>query len=250
MLGIVLAGGLGTRLHPLTQVTNKCLLPIYDKPMIFWPIQTLVDSGIRDILLVCGGNAAGQFLKILGNGEDFGLKRLNYAYQSEPRGIADALKLAQDWASHESIAVILADNIYEDTFADSIKDFSNSRAGCKIFVKEVVRPEWYGVVELGNRESERTYEVRSIEEKPAQPKSSTIATGLYMYKPTLWQHIDSLTLSERGELEITDLNNIFLHDNSLVAEYVDGYWGDAGESINVYVDTNTQWAKIQRSKND
>jgi glucose-1-phosphate thymidylyltransferase len=250
MLGIVLAGGLGTRLYPLTRVTNKSLLPVYNKPMIFHPIQTLVDSGISDILLVCGGNSAGMFLKILGNGEDFGLARLNYAYQSEPKGIAHALKQARDWAEHESIAVILADNVFEDNFTESIRDFENSRAACKIFVKEVKRPEWYGVVELGNKKTSHTYSVQSIEEKPEQPKAKTVATGLYMYKPTIWQHIDALKLSGRGELEITDLNNIFLYENSLVAEKVPGYWGDAGESIDVYNEVCHQLALKYKSKHD
>lgn len=247
MLGIVLAGGMGTRLYPLTRVTNKSLLPVYDRPMIFWPIQTLVNSGIRDILLVCGGNAAGQFLKILGNGEYFGLKRLNYAYQAEAKGIADALKQAEDWAGDESIAVILADNIYEQTFEGAIHSFANSRAGCKIFVTEVAHPEWYGVVELG-KQRQGQWDVKSIIEKPKEPQANTIATGLYMYKPTLWQHINKLQLSGRGELEITDLNNIFLQEGKLVAEKVEGYWGDAGESIDVYVDTCTKLAELRRKK--
>jgi len=247
MLGIVLAGGMGTRLHPLTKVTNKSLLPVYDRPMVYWPIQTLVDSGIEDILLVVGGNSAGYFLKILGNGEEFGLRRLNYAYQSEAKGIAHALKLAEDWAADAPIAVVLADNIFEDSFADSIKAFESSRTGCKIFVKEVERPEWYGVVELGKKKSDG-YDVLSIEEKPEKPKANTIATGLYMYKPTVWNHIQKLRLSQRGELEITDLNMCFLKEGKLTAERLPGFWGDAGESIDVYVDTCTKWAGIKRSK--
>ncbi len=250
MLGVVLAGGTGSRLWPLTAVTNKSLLPIYDRPMIYWPIQTLVDSGIEDILLVCGGNSAGQFLKILGNGEAFGLRRLNYAYQAEARGIADALKQAEDWAGHASIAVILADNIYENHFKDTVDSFEDSRAGAKIFVTEVQQPEWYGVVELGKNTKGSEYEVCSIVEKPEEPRANTIATGLYMYKPTIWNHIKTLRMSGRGELEITDLNNLFLHEGKLAAEKIDGYWGDAGESIDVYVDTCTKWAEIQRSKND
>lgn len=249
MLGIVLAGGLGTRLYPLTSVTNKSLLPVYDRPMVFWPIQTLVDSGIDDILLVCGGNSAGQFLKVLGNGEYFGLKRLNYAYQSEPKGIAHALKQAQEWAGDESIAVILADNIFEDNFKDSIKKFEESRIGCKIFVKKVENPIWYGVVELG-KERDDLWEVKSIEEKPLIPKSNYISTGLYMYKPTVWQHINRLSMSKRNELEITDLNNIFLEQGKLAAEKLEGYWGDGGESIDVYADMCTTWTKIRREKNE
>jgi glucose-1-phosphate thymidylyltransferase len=247
MLGIVLAGGMGTRLYPLTKVTNKALLPVYDRPMVYWPIQTLVDSGIEDILLIAGGNSAGYFLQILGNGEEFGLRRLNYAYQSEAGGIAHALKLAEDWAGDAPIAVILADNIFEDSFRESVASFESSRAGCKLFVTEVERPEWYGVVEVGKKKCDGR-EVLSIEEKPKQPKAKTIATGLYMYKPTVWQHIQKLQLSQRGELEITDLNKCFLEEGKLVAETLPGFWGDAGESIDVYVDTCKQWAEIRRSK--
>ena len=232
MKGIILAGGLGTRLHPLTRVTNKCLLPVYDRPMIFWPIQTLVNSGINDIMIVCGGNAAGDFLRILGNGEDFGLSRLHYAYQSEPRGIADALKMAEAFAGNDPIMVILADNIFGDTFEHVVKRFPHYPADAMIFIKEVARPEWYGVVEV--EEGEGHPIVTSIEEKPQCPKAKTIATGLYVYGPVVWNFIDSLTPSARGELEITDLNNHFLDQGTLYADYVPGYWGDAGESLDVY----------------
>lgn len=247
MLGVVLAGGMGTRLWPLTKVTNKSLLPVYDRPMVHWPIRTLVESGIEDILLVCGGNASGEMLRVLSNGEDFALRRLMYAYQDEPRGIADALRLAEGWAGDDSIAVILADNIFEETFADAITDFEKSSAEAKIFVTEVDRPEWYGVVELGKNIRHSEYEVKSIEEKPVRPKANTIATGLYIYKPTVWQYIKSLKLSGRGELEITDLNNKFLLEGKLSAEMVEGYWGDAGESIDVYNNTCSTWAEIRRS---
>ncbi len=244
MKGIVLAGGLGTRLAPLTLVTNKCLLPVYDRPMIHWPIQTLVDSGIKDILLVCGGNAAGEFLRILGNGEDFGLKKLNYAYQSEPRGIADALRMAEEWAGDESIAVILADNIFENPCPNVIVDFEQSDYEAAIFITEVDHPEWYGVVELA---SDTFYpKVKSIVEKPKNPKTNFIVTGLYFYKSSVWNFIESLTPSVRGELEITDLNNYFLKEDALVAHPVEGYWGDAGESIDVYLNTCVKVAELRR----
>ncbi len=247
MKGICLAGGLGTRLDPLTRVTNKCLLPVYDRPMIYWPISTLVRSGIEDILLVCGGNAAGEFLRILGNGEDFGLKKLNYAYQSEPRGIADALRMAEEWAGDESIAVILADNIFEHACPGDLQEFDQSSDyEAAIFCTEVEHPEWYGVVEAETDPATGCLRVQSIVEKPKHPKVNTIATGLYLYKPSVWKFIDSLTPSARGELEITDLNNHFLQKKTLAAYRVRGYWGDAGESIDVYLDTCVQVAEWQR----
>lgn len=227
MKGVILAGGLGTRLHPLTKVTNKCLLPIYNKPMIYYPIQSFVDSGIDDILLVCGGNAAGEFLRVLGNGEEFGLKHLHYTYQSEPRGIADALSLAEDWADGEPIAVLLADNILENEFADQIESFEG---GAKIFLTEVERPEFYGVVEVNGDK------VVSIEEKPKNPKSNLIAIGLYLYDGTVWDYIRNLEPSARGELEITDLNNHFLAEGKLQAHKIDGFWADCGESFEGYMD--------------
>jgi glucose-1-phosphate thymidylyltransferase len=227
MKGVILAGGLGTRLHPLTKVTNKCLLPIYNKPMIYYPIQSFVDSGIDDILLVCGGNAAGEFLRVLGNGEEFGLKHLHYTYQSEPRGIADALSLAEDWADGESIAVLLADNIIENEFTDQVESFES---GAKIFLTEVEHPEFYGVVETHGSK------VLSIEEKPENPKSNTIAIGLYLYDGTVWDYIRNLEPSARGELEITDLNNHFLAEGKLQAHKIDGFWADCGESFEGYMD--------------
>lgn len=147
MKGVILAGGMGTRLFPLTKVTNKCLLPVYNKPMIYWPIESLVQSGIKDILLVCGGNAAGEFLRILGNGEEFGLKHLHYTYQKEARGIADALSLAEEWADNEAICVILADNIFSTPFPEAVQNFEANPDGAKIFLTEVENPQHYGVVE-------------------------------------------------------------------------------------------------------
>jgi len=229
MKGVVLAGGLGTRLYPLTNVCNKCLLPIYNRPMIFWPIETLVKSGIKDILLVCGGNSVGEFLRILGNGEDFGLKHLHYTYQKEPKGIADALSLAEDWANDEPVSVILADNIFENSFEEEIKEFEKNPVGSRIFLKEVKNPQFYGVVEVDNNNN-----VISIVEKPKQPKSNLIATGLYVYDGGVWDYIRTLKPSARNELEITDLNNRYLSINQLKAHLVNGWWADCGESIDGY----------------
>lgn len=230
MKGIILAGGMGTRLFPLTKVTNKCLLPVYDRPMIYWPIQTLVDSGINDILLVCGGNAAGEFLRILGNGEEFGLKHLHYTYQKEAKGIADALSLAEDWADDEPVTVILADNILENPFPEVVKEFEKNPDGARVFLTEVEHPEWYGVVELTP-----TGDIASIEEKPKQPKSNLVAIGVYMYDGTVWEYIRTLKPSKRNELEITDLNNRYLKINKLKAHKIDGWWADCGESIDGYL---------------
>ncbi len=231
MKGVILAGGLGTRLMPLTKVTNKCLLPVYNKPMIYYPIESMVKSGIKDILLVCGGNAAGEFLRILGNGEEFGLKHLHYTYQSEPRGIADALGLAEEWSEGQAICVMLADNIFEKDFRQAAHDFSRFPVGARIFTTSVAHPERYGVVEVdGNGK------VLSITEKPEEPKSNLIATGLYMYDSTVWKFIDSLEPSARGELEITDVNNHYLAQDRLKTYMVEGFWADCGESFEGYMD--------------
>jgi len=214
---------------PLTKVTNKCLLPVYDRPMIYWPIQTFVNSGIRDILLVCGGNAAGEFLRVLGNGEEFGLKHLHYTYQKEAKGIADALSLAEEWADNEPVAVILADNIFEHAVPDVVKDFESNPDGARIFLTTVTRPECYGVVEMAD-----DGRVIGIEEKPKQPKSNLIATGLYMYDGGVWDYIRTLKPSKRNELEITDLNNRYLNIGKLKAHTIKGWWADCGESLDGY----------------
>lgn len=242
MKGVILAGGMGTRLYPLTKVTNKCLLPVYDKPMIYWPIESLVRSGIKDILLVCGGNAAGEFLRILGNGEEFGLKHLHYTYQKEARGIADALSLAEEWANNEAICVILADNIFENNFGEAVQQFEANPDGAKIFLCEVENPQHYGVVEL-----DKTGRIISIEEKPKAPKSNLIATGLYMYDKTVWDFIRSLSPSKRNELEITDVNNRYLKIGKLSAHKVSGWWMDAGENIDGYFSACVKAATIKRN---
>jgi len=234
MKGVVLAGGLGTRLSPLTKVTNKCLLPIYNKPMIYYPIETLVKSGVKDILLVCGGNAAGEFLRILGNGEEFGLKHLHYTYQAEPKGIADALSLAEEWAAGQPIMVILADNIFSEPFQDVVESFTANPVGATIFGTEVANPQHYGVIMHADGV------VTGIIEKPKNPESNLIATGLYLYDSTVWEFIKQLEPSARGELEITDVNNHYLKKGQLSLRKLNSWWADCGENFDGYVDANVK----------
>lgn len=222
MRGIVLAGGLGSRLFPLTKVTNKHLLPIYNRPMIYYPIKTLVDAGIQEILVVTGGNNAGEFLRLLGNGKEFGLKHLDYTYQEGEGGIAAALSLAEYFADDDSICVILGDNVYEQTFAKSVADFTARGHGAKIHLKKVENAQRFGVPVIdGDR-------IVKIEEKPKNPQSEYAVTGLYMYDPTVFQIIKTLKPSGRGELEITDVNNAYIAKNDMAYEVIEGWWSDAG----------------------
>lgn len=231
MRGIILAGGNGSRLKPLTNVVNKHLLPVWNKPMIYYPIQSMVNSGITDILLVCGGQNAGDFLRILGNGSEFGLKHIAYTYQKEPGGIAHALALAEDWTDGDSICVMLGDNILQNSFHEAVEEFNNHPVGARIFITYNDRPEWYGVVALDGDN------VKEIVEKPKKPKSNNVAIGLYMYDSNVWKMLKSLKPSKRNELEITDLNNFYLKAGKLRASKITGYWGDAGESIDTYLNT-------------
>ncbi len=231
MRGVILAGGMGTRLRPLTNVVNKHLLPVYNKPMIYYPIQSMVNSGITDILIVCGGQNVGDFLRILGNGEEFGLKHIAYTYQKEAGGIAHALALAEDWTDGDNICVMLGDNILQKPFHEVVEDFNNNPEGARIFVTQNQRPEWYGVVNMDGDK------VTEIIEKPKNPKSNWIAIGLYMYDKEVWKKLKDLKPSRRNELEVTDLNNIYLKAGNLKAHKLDGYWGDAGESIDTYLET-------------
>jgi glucose-1-phosphate thymidylyltransferase len=222
MLGVVLAGGLGTRLDPLTRIVNKHLLPVYDKPMIYYPIQALVNAGIEDILIVTGGNNAGDFLRLLGNGKQFGLKHINYTYQEGEGGIAEALSLAEHTARRQSICVILGDNIIEKNIVQSVADFRKSDKGAKILLKKVHDPERFGVPEIeGSR-------ILRIEEKPAKPMSPYAVTGIYIYDATVFDKIRRLTRSNRGELEITDVNNQYIDEGSMTWAELDGWWTDAG----------------------
>jgi glucose-1-phosphate thymidylyltransferase len=222
MKGVILAGGLGTRLLPLTRVTNKHLLPVYDRPMVFFPIQTLVNAGITDILLVTGGQNAGDFLRLLGDGKDFGLKRINYTYQEGERGIADALRLAEHFSEGQPICVILGDNIIETNIVSACERFQRHSRGAHLILKEVSDPERFGVpVFDGDR-------ILRIEEKPKVPKSPYAVTGIYLYDATLFDRIRTLKPSGRGELEITDVNNRYLADGTLTYSILNGWWTDAG----------------------
>ena len=222
MKGVVLAGGLGTRLLPLTKVTNKHLLPIYNKPMIYYPIETLVRAGIREILIVTGGNSAGEFLRLLGNGKEFGLKHLNYTYQEGEGGIAEALGLAEHFADDEPIVVILGDNIFEGDIKGAVESFRKQGRRAKILLKEVENPERFGVAEL---EGDR---IVRIEEKPKIPKSRYAVTGIYMYDSWVFQVIKGLKPSQRGELEITDVNNTYIERGEMSFDILNGWWTDAG----------------------
>jgi len=220
--GIVLAGGLGTRLLPLTKVTNKHLLPVYDRPMIYYPIQALVNTGVTEILLVTGGNNAGDFLKLLGNGKEFGLKHLDYTYQEGEGGIADALRLAEYFADGEPICVVLGDNIIEGNIAKAAKVFRDQKVGAKILLKQVDDPQRFGVPVLDGKQVVR------IEEKPKRPQSSYAVTGIYFYDARVFSIIKTLKPSGRGELEITDVNNAYIEAGELTWDLLDGWWTDAG----------------------
>jgi glucose-1-phosphate thymidylyltransferase len=223
MKGVVLAGGTGSRLNPLTRVTNKHLLPIYDKPMVYYPIQTLVNAGIEEILLVTGGKNAGDFLRLLGNGREFGLKHINYTYQEGEGGIAEALGLAEFFAAGDPICVILGDNIIENNICAAVENFKKQKDGAKILLKKVEDAPRFGVAEIkGDR-------VLGIEEKPKNPKSDFAVVGIYLYDATGFQKIRRLKPSGRGELEITDVNNFYIDENKLTYEILDGWWTDAGQ---------------------
>ncbi len=222
MKGVILAGGLGTRLYPLTKVTNKHLLPVYDKPMIYYPIQTLINTGIDDILIVTGGSNAGDFLRLLGNGKEFGLKHINYTYQEGEGGIAEALRLAEFFAAGEKICVVLGDNIIEKNIRRAVETFRLQKEGAKILLKEVPDPQRFGVPELnGDR-------IARIEEKPKQPKSKYAVIGIYLYDPTVFSIIKTIKPSGRGELEITDVNNRYIEKGMMTWDILDGWWTDAG----------------------
>jgi glucose-1-phosphate thymidylyltransferase len=222
MKGIVLAGGTGSRLFPLTKITNKHLLPIYDRPMIYYPIQTLVDAGIRDIMIVTGGRNSGDFLRLLANGKQFGLQHINYTYQEGEGGIADALALAEHFADGQKICVVLGDNIIEGNILEAANRFRSQPRGAHILLKEVLDAERFGVAEIsGSR-------IIGIEEKPARPKSNYAVTGIYMYDASVFDKIKTLVPSGRGELEITDVNNAYIREGTLTFSGLEGWWTDAG----------------------
>ncbi len=222
MKGIVLAGGTGSRLLPLTKITNKHLLPIYNKPMIYYPIETLVQAGIRDLLVVTGGRNAGDFLRLLGNGKEFGLKHINYAYQEGEGGIAEALALAEHFAEGSKICVVLGDNIIEGNITHAVENFQRQTRGAQVLLKEVPDADRFGVAEIdGNR-------IISIEEKPTYPKTRYAVTGIYMYDETVFDKTRTLKPSRRGELEITDVNNAYIQEGTMTFDFLEGWWTDAG----------------------
>jgi glucose-1-phosphate thymidylyltransferase len=228
MKGVVLAGGLGSRLYPLTKITNKHLLPVFDKPMIYYPIQCLVNAGIDDILIVTGGNSAGHFLQLLRNGSDFGLKRLHYAYQEGEGGIADALKLAEHFAEGDDICVVLGDNIIERNIKQAVADFQRQGGGAKILLKEVHDPQRFGVATVEGGK------VKQIVEKPKEPQTNLAVIGIYLYDQSVFDICRTLKPSNRGELEITDVNNEYVRRGNLTYEVLQGWWTDAGTFESLY----------------
>ena len=222
MKGVVLAGGLGSRLRPLTAVTNKHLLPVYNQPMIYYPIQTLVNAGVKDIMVVTGGNSAGDFLKLLGNGSMFGLKHLNYTYQEGEGGIAQALALAEHFAAGEPLCIVLGDNLIEGNICRAVRAYRHQGSGAKILLKKVHDPQRFGVPEIDGKRVVR------IEEKPQQPKSDYAVIGIYMYDAGVFDIVRTLEPSARGELEITDVNNAYIKRDEMTWDELDGWWTDAG----------------------
>jgi glucose-1-phosphate thymidylyltransferase len=235
MKGVILAGGKGTRLYPLTRITNKHLLPLYDRPMVTYAVEALVRAGITDVMLVTGGTHAGEFFRLLGNGHEHGVDRLLYAYQEEESGIADALSLAERFVDRDSVAVMLADNIFERSIAPAVANFDQSPEGARIVLARIDDPGHLvhlGVPELdGDR-------VKRIVEKPAEPPSPYAVTGLYFYDEAVWDFLPTLEPSARGELEITDVNNWYVDRGAMEYDVVEGFWGDAGESIDAYYEVN------------
>lgn len=248
MKGVVLAGGLGTRLSPLTKVTNKHLLPVYDQPMIFYPIQTLINAGIDDIMIVTGGSSAGDFLKLLGNGKEFGLKHLNYTYQEGEGGIADALSLVEHFADKRPICVVLGDNIIEGNICGAVENYKKQGKGAKVLLKKVDDPERFGVAVLDGDAVVR------IEEKPQNPASDYAVTGIYFYDSRVFEIIKTLKPSDRNELEITDVNNNYINRGEMSWEELEGWWTDAGtfESLlratNLVAKTGSNKLEIKNAK--
>lgn len=242
MKGIILAGGLGSRLAPLTKITNKHLLPVYDKPMIYYPLQTLVDAGIDDIMIVTGGNNAGDFLKLLGNGKEFGLKEVHYGYQEGEGGIADALKIAHHFAAGEKIVVILGDNIIGGSIKPFVDAFKDQKEGARILLKEVHDPERFGVPEI------KGDTIVSIEEKPKNPKSNYAVVGIYMFDSTVFDITSKLTPSKRNELEITDVNNSYIEKGTMKYDILEDFWTDAGTFESLLHASNLVAKKANESK--
>ncbi|MEA3408486.1 MAG: sugar phosphate nucleotidyltransferase [Chloroflexota bacterium] len=235
MKGVVLAGGLGTRLYPLTYATNKHLLPVYNKPMVFYPIDTLVQAGVTEIMVVTGGPHAGDFIRVLKNGKELGVDHLEYAYQEDEGGIADALRLAEDFSDGEPLAVILGDNTTDADISEAVKGFEE---GALVFLRHVPDPERFGVPQF----DPQTNRIIAIEEKPEEPKSDYAVTGLYIYDARVFDFIRRAVPSDRGELEITDINNMYIEIGELRWAELNGFWSDAGTFESLFR-TNAYWAQ-------
>jgi glucose-1-phosphate thymidylyltransferase len=240
--GVVLCGGRGKRLEPLTRITNKHLLPVYDKPMAYYPIQTLVETGIKDIMIVTGGNNAGDFLRLIGNGQEFGLHHINYTYQTGDGGIAEALGLTEHFVAGSKVVVILGDNIIGGSIKKYVEKFKAQEDGARVLVKKVDDPQRFGVAQI------KDGKIISIEEKPAHPKSNYVVTGIYMYDARVYQIIKTLKPSGRGELEITDVNNVYLKDSELYYDILDGWWTDCGLPETLYRAATLMRKKVLKNK--
>jgi len=239
MKGVVLAGGKGSRLYPLTHATNKHLLPIYDQPMIFYPLQTLVNAGITEVMIVTGDIHAGHFMRVIKNGDDLGLDHVEYSYQEGgSKGIADALAYTEDFADGEPIAVILGDNTTDADIKPAVDRFEKEQAGSMIFLKKVVDPERFGNPEFQKDDKDK---IKRIVEKPSKPATPYAVTGLYFYDSTVYERIQGLEPSDRGELEITDVNNAYIEEDKMIWEELDGFWSDAGTFHSLYR-SNRYWA--------
>jgi len=231
MKGVILAGGTGTRLHPMTRITNKHLLPVYTKPMIYYPIETMVNAGITDIMVVTGGNHAGEFLRLLGDGREFGLKHLSYAYQERAGGIAEALGLTENFVDGGKFVVMLGDNILEESIEPYVENFRRQERGARVLLKEMSDPthlRHLGVPKIENGK------IAYVKEKPADPPSQYAVIGIYMYDASVFDIVAAVQPSARGELEITDVNNAYINRGDMEFDIINGWWGDAGESIDVY----------------
>ncbi|NCC53269.1 MAG: spore coat protein [Spartobacteria bacterium] len=239
MKGVVLAGGLGTRLHPITKITNKHLLPIYKKPMIYYSIEMLVEAGVNDIMIVTGGNSAGDFLRLIGNGKEFGLSHINYTYQDGEGGIADALSLAEDFVEGQKMVVVLGDNILEKGIRSGVEAFQRQEKGARIFLTEVEHPWEYGIATMENDR------IVKVLEKPKEPVGNLAVIGVYMYPPDVFEYIKGLSPSARGELEITDVNNRYIDRGEMEHQILNGWWMDAGENAEALLMANIMVARSQ-----
>lgn len=236
MKGVILAGGTGSRLHPLTRITNKHLLPIYDRPMVTYAIEALVGAGVTELMVVTGGTFAGEFLRLLGNGHDYGIDRLSYAYQEQAGGIADALRLAQRFVDDDRMVVMLGDNIVERSIRSNVERFGQQGKGARILLTEVAEPEH--LRHLGVPRFDGDGRIVEIHEKPSEPASRFCVTGIYFYPAEVFSILPKLKPSGRGELEITDVNNWFIRQGTMEYDVLEGFWGDAGESIDAYYAVN------------